>query len=254
MKANEPLALNSATGKSVLAMIREGCYAHPGEEEAIELVFSGFRPRSGFNILDLGCGLGGTAQYIQDKGWGRVIGVDIDEESVEAARDAFPECQFQCADAEDLSIFEEGQFDLVVLFSSYYAFECQNTALNEISRVLKSGGLMLLFDYAALQYDFSDKAKAFISSRAHSWKPIVPQQIGYMLRVAEMDLESYVDLSDRFESWYDQLLNRIAAKKERIIKQYGSLWYDHVHNTYSEILNLIRLRILGGALVSARKQ
>ena len=253
MKSHEPLALNSATGKSVLAMIRDGSYAHPGEEEAIELVFSGVSPQSDRQILDLGCGLGGTAHYIRDRGWGQVVGVDIDDGSVEAASEAFPESTFLCADAHDLHLFGDGQFDLVVLFTAFYAFEDQLATLHEMSRVLKRGGVLLLFDYAAVDADFSGKAKEFIASRAHSWKPIRPDQIGFMLRTAGLHLQNYLDLSDRFEQWYVALLERIEAKKGAIGRQFGTFWFAHVEKTYTEILTLIRKGILGGALVCAKK-
>lgn len=34
--------MNSFTGKTILSFLRGGDYAHPGEEEAIQLTFSGF--------------------------------------------------------------------------------------------------------------------------------------------------------------------------------------------------------------------
>ena len=41
---DRPTAMNNATGKRLLALIRDGDYAHPGEEEANELLFAGVRP------------------------------------------------------------------------------------------------------------------------------------------------------------------------------------------------------------------
>ncbi|WP_156411958.1 methyltransferase domain-containing protein, partial [Legionella bozemanae] len=66
--------------KQILAMLREGDFAHPGETEAIELSLSPIAKNSEARLLDVGCGLGGTAHYVQKKGWGTVTGVDIDSD------------------------------------------------------------------------------------------------------------------------------------------------------------------------------
>ena len=56
-----PFAMNSFQGKQALALIRGGDYAHAGEEEAIELTLSSVEKNSATQILDAGCGRGGTA-------------------------------------------------------------------------------------------------------------------------------------------------------------------------------------------------
>jgi len=53
------MRMNSPTGKKILALVREGDYAHPGEEAAIGLVMRDFAPDPGRLILDVGCGPGG---------------------------------------------------------------------------------------------------------------------------------------------------------------------------------------------------
>ncbi len=60
-----PKAINNATGKRLLALIRDADYAHPGEEEANRLLFAGLAADPGRRILDAGCGGGGTAAWVQ---------------------------------------------------------------------------------------------------------------------------------------------------------------------------------------------
>ena len=64
------MRMNSITGKQILALARGGDYAHPGEEEAIELVMAPVAKRPDQVVLDVGCGCGGTAHYLADHGWG----------------------------------------------------------------------------------------------------------------------------------------------------------------------------------------
>jgi hypothetical protein len=56
----------SYTDKQLLAFIRGSDYAHAGEEEAIDLALRPVPRRPDQLLLDVGCGLGGTAKYVED--------------------------------------------------------------------------------------------------------------------------------------------------------------------------------------------
>ena len=74
----------------ILSVVRNGDYAHPGEEDSIRLAMEDFPLDRRRKILDVGCGRGGTAYYIQSQGWGRVTCFDIDEVSIEYANLTYP--------------------------------------------------------------------------------------------------------------------------------------------------------------------
>ncbi|GAB6046625.1 hypothetical protein JCM19379_04480 [Methyloparacoccus murrellii] len=54
-------SLNSPQGKALLALARDGDYAHPGEAETIRLACAGLARQDSHRLLDVGCGRGGTA-------------------------------------------------------------------------------------------------------------------------------------------------------------------------------------------------
>jgi len=64
---------------------RKTDYAHAGEEEAIDLAFKDIPKEPKGLLLDMGCGRGGTAHYVQGRCWGNVTGADIDADSIEYA-------------------------------------------------------------------------------------------------------------------------------------------------------------------------
>ena len=72
--SGEVFTMNSITGKLVLALIRGNDYAHAGEEEAIELVLGPLDKSVRTRILDVGCGIGGTARYVWKFALRRCIG------------------------------------------------------------------------------------------------------------------------------------------------------------------------------------
>src|SRR5260370_17274946 len=68
--------MNSFEGKGMLALMRDGDYAHAGEEEAIERALRSVQKNSQSWNLDVGCGRGGSAEYLARHGWGNLAGSD----------------------------------------------------------------------------------------------------------------------------------------------------------------------------------
>src|SRR5262245_54062872 len=114
--------MNSFTGKRLLSLIRESDYAHAGEEEAIELALRNEARRPEQLLLDVGCGRGGTADYVRNHGWGSVVGLDSEPDSVARARQVYPEIEFHVCDVTEAASVIGRKFDLIYLFNSFYAF------------------------------------------------------------------------------------------------------------------------------------
>ena len=77
--------------KQILSFLRDGNYAHPGEIEAIQLTMQSIAKNPQQLLLDVGCGLGGTAHYLQTYGFGKVTGLDIDHGLITAAKRHYPD-------------------------------------------------------------------------------------------------------------------------------------------------------------------
>jgi ubiquinone/menaquinone biosynthesis C-methylase UbiE len=95
----------------------------------------------GLAILDSGCGEGRFCRMLLDHGAGRVLGLDLCEQMINAAqelqtgRDAY-----QVADVQDLSFLPDHSFDLAVSYLNQCDlpdFEANN---REIFRLLRTGG------------------------------------------------------------------------------------------------------------------
>ncbi len=98
----------------------------------------------GCRVLDLGCGTGYGAFLLADKAR-LVVGADNSEEAVQYAREHYrrPNLRFEAADCRSLP-FEANAFDVVTLFEVIEHLPEQEACLNEVKRVLKSSGLLLL--------------------------------------------------------------------------------------------------------------
>ncbi len=98
--------------------------------------------RRGIRVLDAGCGTGGTT--IELCRFGEVVGIDLAWEALEPARRRGL-TRLARASIERLP-FRAGSFDAVTSFEVVYHLGVANDrcALEELHRVLKPGGLLLL--------------------------------------------------------------------------------------------------------------
>lgn len=111
----------------------------------------GFFPLARRRILDVGCGGGAILASFKDLGASseNLHGIDLLPERIAAAKESFPDIQFQVGNAENL-VFQSAYFDLVLLytvFSSILDIRMARNVAQEISRVLKPGGAIVWYDF-----------------------------------------------------------------------------------------------------------
>ena len=134
------MAMDNATGKRLLALIRDADYAHPGEEVANRLLFAGVTRDPARRILDAGCGGGGAAAWVQDQGYGRVTGLEIDAETARLARVRHPEVCVVEGDLQRAADAVAGPFGLIYAMTALYAVPDQAAAFAQLAAVAAPGG------------------------------------------------------------------------------------------------------------------
>lgn len=90
-------------------------------------------------ILDVGCALGGFLDYIGDRGFLRLSGVDIARRYVDQAR-LKGRYQIEIGNADSLP-FDDHSFDVIVMEQVMEHLFRPENAFQEARRVLKSGGI-----------------------------------------------------------------------------------------------------------------
>ncbi|MCC9146797.1 MULTISPECIES: class I SAM-dependent methyltransferase [unclassified Arthrobacter] len=91
----------------------------------------------GARILDAGCGPGRVGGELARRGH-RVVGVDVDPELIEAARQDFPDLQWFVGDLAELDLPAEGitePFDLIVCAGNVMTFLAPGTAVDVLTRM-----------------------------------------------------------------------------------------------------------------------
>jgi len=113
------------------------------------------RPRP--RILDLGVGAGRTVEPLRAIG-SSYVGVDYVQPMVDHCRRHFPGVRFEHADARALTMFADGEFDLVVFSCSGISMvdhEGRLAILREVRRVLAPGGVFFFSTFNRNSADYT---------------------------------------------------------------------------------------------------
>lgn len=131
-------------------------------------------------ILDAGCGPGRTGGELARRGHD-VVGVDIDDELIDAARADFPEVTWRVGDLAELDLPAAGitePFDIVVCAGQVMTFLAPGTAaavLRRFARHVKPGGRIVTGFGAGRGYEFDqflsdvDDAGLTVQHRFATW-------------------------------------------------------------------------------------
>lgn len=111
------------------------------EEKLRRLIFQ-WLPPEGSSLLDLGCKTGNITVHYQDK-VKEVVGLDKDYTSILLAKRNFPGLIFLVGRVEELPI-KTGSFNVLVISEVLQHVTEPQMAINEINRVLKPGGVLIL--------------------------------------------------------------------------------------------------------------
>lgn len=253
-KDKNVLSLRKYTGKQLVSYLRQGDFAHAGEEKAIELVMSKYRKDNNQQILDVGCGLGGTANYIHEQSWGNVTGFDVENESIQYAVEHYPAVTFHTADVCHINeLFIHKAFDIICLFNSFYAFNNQTAALKALNAIAKTTTQLVIFDYSVASLNGSNVFFREGSENQTPFKPVVINNIKATLKATQWQLNELINITDKYIHWYEELINKLENNKDYIMTEFGKDAYTKALATYSDIYNALTKAELGGVIVYVEK-
>ncbi len=124
-----------------------GTRRHPWGEFTVFLAYV----KSGDQVLDVGCGNGRLAGFLEQKHV-QYTGVDASEALITAARPEHPHDTFQVAEAQALP-FPDQQFDVVFLIATLHhipSHALRQRVIAEARRVLKPGGYLIMTEWNLL--------------------------------------------------------------------------------------------------------
>lgn len=120
---------------------RDGKFVEP----MYEIIAGEIQKSPSGRILDVGCGNANLFSMLPD-GKYELYGIDFCENMIsEAERKCGKKAEFKVADAEKLP-FDDNAFDIVVCNASFHHYIHPDAVLEEMHRVLKCGGKVMIGD------------------------------------------------------------------------------------------------------------
>ncbi|CEK09313.1 class I SAM-dependent methyltransferase [Legionella hackeliae] len=203
-------------------------------------------------FLDVGCGLGGTAHYVQKQGWGRITGIDIDKNLIDYAKAHYPEIDFVCEDILQAKALVNRSFQCIYSLSAFYCFASQELALKQLSQLAASEGSLVLFDYSK-QDNIPIKSPFSWSKTALQFSPILLPELKRQLSSSGWQFKESIDLSQHFICWYTSLLHQFEQKRGLIIHQFNEKAWDIHYSGYEQLLMDLNAQKIGGVVVYASR-
>lgn len=142
-------------------------YAHPSRLQPPEIaIFEQYRNWiAGKKILDIGCGGGRTSEALLPVA-GEYTGLDFSQAMIDICKKNFKSGQFVQADARDMKIFKDENFDFI-LFSyngiDYMEHSDRMQTFREINRVLHPQGLFVFSSHNRNYKDATISPRLFFS-------------------------------------------------------------------------------------------
>lgn len=242
---------NEFDGKQVLAFFRDGDYTHAGEEAAIDVMMSGLSKNASTTILDVASGLGGSASYIQKSGFGIVTGFDIEEATIEYAKQKYPEVEFLLSDVIDAhKLFNKKKFDIICIINSLVCFPKQVQSLQSLRHLAKENTKLIILEYV----DNMPKGQnpLVINGPKNFFLPIRLDEIDYILNKSGWEKVEYINLDHIFKDWYDKFLKYVESKRMEADNRFYEGATDFVIGKYSTMYDSIKYNLLGGCIISAK--
>ncbi|MBX9690798.1 MAG: class I SAM-dependent methyltransferase [Cyanobacteria bacterium] len=237
------MKMDEYDGKAFLATVRGEDFAHAGETQSIDLVFQHLNAKPEWHVLDVGCGRGGTADYVQRHGWGQVRGADIDQESIDYAKQRYPELEFSLCSMEEVGSRFSDSLDLLYLFNVFYAAKDKWAATRSFRKATREGGLLCIFDYVI--YDPSAQLPEVFLGQV----PATLDEFEQSLRTASWKIRENVNIDREYAQWYQAFLERFDEPS--LQEKFSPSVIEDVRKKYNELLSSIENGSMGGAIIIA---
>ncbi len=239
--------------KQLLAFLRHGDFAHPGEVEAIKLAMNPIAKQPMQHILDVGCGLGGTAHYLQQAEFGKVVGLDIDNDLITYAKKRYADLSFIHGDVLQVKSLVNQLFEVIYCFSSFFSFSSQQDALHALASVASTHAELVIFDYSRFSYELIDSPFHW-SKTATQFNAIYVPELTDVLLNAGWQFKRSVDITYQFEQWYETLLQQFESRQTEVEKQFEPSLVNKMYEGYRQLLLAIKAKKIGGVVVYAIRQ
>lgn len=204
-----------------------------GGSAYLGLLFADEEIGSSTHILDVCCGLGGSAFYLEGEHGARVTGIDREAELIEHAKRVAEErgskCEFIHGDVI-ATHFDDNSFDYIICRDALLHFdnEQKNQLFQKIRLWLKPGGKFFATDYGISDQPLTQEQQVVLDRKGYH---LLMQSDYY--DIFERNTFIRIQVSDDTESYTRHTqaeLDRLLAQEDEITAQYSATFANTVES------------------------
>ncbi|XP_064611284.1 uncharacterized protein LOC135475355 [Liolophura sinensis] len=187
-------------------------------------------------VLDVGCGIGGSAFYMEKKFGCYVVAIDLSSNMIslglERAREVgSKKVQFEVADATKRDYAPE-EFDVIYSRDTILHIEDKLSLFKKFYSLLKPGGRLMISDYCCGEKEHTAAFKEYVKQRGYFL--ISPAQYGKELETAGFVNVRAEDRSEQFIDVLKRELVKFEKMKDEFISEFSVEDYNYIENGWRE--------------------
>lgn len=210
-------------------------FVSTGGLETTKLFTSSLNLKPGQKVLDVGCGIGGSAFYMASKYGVNVHGIDLSKNMIEIAQKYLKEeeknfknnakVSFEICDAL-IKQFPPKSFDIIYSRDAILHIYDKPALFKRFYEWLKPGGIVFISDYCCGDEPHTEEFKKYVQQRQYHL--LTPTQYGDTLRKAGFEKVKATDRTKEFINILKKELKSFEKIKQDFINEFNKDDYEHI--------------------------
>ncbi|CAE1299388.1 E2.1.1.103 [Acanthosepion pharaonis] len=213
------------------------CFVSTGGLDTTKKFVAKLNIKPGEKVLDVGCGIGGSAFHMAQIYGAEVVGIDLSTNMILIAHQRCQEVNltqkvhFEIADATKRH-FEPCSFDVIYSRDTIIHIKDKLALFKKFYEWLKPGGRLLITDYCCSAGSHSDQFKSYTKQRGYIFLPV--EKYGQELKEAGFQNIQSTDMTDHFIEILHNEKNKVHNMKKEFIQQFSVDDYNAIISGWEE--------------------
>lgn len=194
------------------------------------------------SVLDIGSGLGGLCQYVDQVSDANIVGIDVNHWMIAEATRRQPHLQFQIFDGQHLP-FKENHFDLIVSKGVFAHVANKAVLFKQIHHSLKPNGQFVFNDWlSSTHQQWSPAIAAMGETEGLSMFAVDITHYQALITQAQFNINTHRDETQLYAQYNQDIVDWLkqADHADRFIKRYGKSEYQEYLAGYQAITDEMR--------------
>merc|ERR1739838_416687 len=191
--------------------------------------------KKGDYVLDVGCGIGGSAFLMKREYGAKVLGFDLSKNMVDIAQErlekhGMDDVEFEIKDAT-LIDYPEGTFDVIYSRDTILHIDDKLALFKNFNKWLKPGGTLMITDYCCTENEWSPDYAAYVKQRGYNLLSV--KDYGKTIENAGfVNVEAIDKTADFIEILSDELV-KFEKIKDEFIQEFADDDYHAIMGGWS---------------------